>query len=85
MGDSSWLGTERPRWPWGCTSFYVSVCARAESVCEQKSKEPERVHVERAEREEGVYGEELFEKRAHNHGYVFIHMWICRRRDQLVH
>lgn len=23
-------------------------------------------------------------KRAHDHGYVFIHMWICRRREKLV-
>lgn len=55
---------------------------QSQSLCEQKSKEPERVHVERAGGEGGVYGEELFEKRAYNHGYVFVHMWICRRRER---
>lgn len=58
------------------------MCKGSQSVREQKSKEPECVHVDRAGRKRGEYGEELFGKRAHNHGYVFVHMWVCRRRER---
>jgi len=62
----------------------VYVQGQSQSVWEQKSKEPEYVHVERAGGEGGVYGEDLFlgEKRAHNHGYVLVHMWICSRKER---
>ena len=44
----------------------TSLCVQGQtqSVCEQRSKKPEHVHVERAGREEGVYGEELFGKKS---------------------
>lgn len=60
--------------------FSPWVCKESQSVREQKSKEPE--HVDRAGRKGGEYGKELFGRRAHNHGYVFVHMWVCRRGER---
>lgn len=61
--------------------FYIWVCKGSQSVCEQKSKETEHVHVDRAE-EKGWVGRGVFGKRAHNHGYVLVHMWVCRRKER---
>lgn len=38
----------------------MCVQGQSQSVCEQKSKEPERMYAERAGGEGGVYGEEWF-------------------------
>lgn len=73
MAKVSWAPSS-PTGP-GVALCFTSVCA-----CKQKSKEPEHAH-ERAGGEGGVYGKLLFKKRTHNYGYVFIHMWICRRRE----
>lgn len=48
----------------GVACHFTSLCVQgqSQSVCEQKSKEPESMHVGRAGGEGRVYGEELFEK-----------------------
>lgn len=68
----------------GVALWFTPAHARTEPVCEQQSKGPELVHIERAGGRGCVYGERLFpgEKSAHNHGYVFIHMWICSSRER---
>lgn len=68
----------------GVALCFTPACARTEPVCEQQSKGFEHVHIERAGGGGCVYGKRWFpgEKSAHNHGYVFIHMWICSRRER---
>lgn len=85
MGGSSWLGTQQPLGPVVALHF-TSVCLCKGRVSLSVSRRAKRPNAERAGGEGGVYREEWFldEKRAHDHGNVFVHMWICRRREKPV-